>query len=683
MWCKRELSITFLFESRRGALTFLKDSVVSVQRTLLSRIAGLFRQDKIWSGVGSLGKAFASTGQSETLRERFSYVCLILVLLIPVVMIPDGLYRFSLPKIALLCLAVVAGMAVPSPTRMIRSVFWLVAAALAVLLLAAVASAAPVSGILGRWPRYDGLILAVLCAGLVYVGVRTLGGDGGADSRRLWLRGTAVLMFVLAPLALAEALGARPLGGGADVRPGATLGNATDLGLVAMVGCLSLLPSALWTKKRLARAGAAAAALAAVSSGSRAVIAVLLLGAAILLGAKAYSARKSRRAAPAVVGGIGVLGLLIIAVWAIPATAARLFSTQTVDGRWLLWEGTLKLIRGNLVLGIGPGQFVDVFPHYQSETFARNVGTEFPADSPHMFPLEVLTVGGIPLFLTFAVLCIWIIILAFKRIRDTPAGENRLFLIGALAGVIGYGLALLTHFPSAGTVAGVCVLTGPLLAAAPRLSDRETTLQGRRALWTLKRAPLVAAAAVAVLACFVAAGTVAEVPMKAGYEAAARGETARAEKQFKQAQFLRPWDGDTPRLAAQAFAERTVVGDGSSGAAAVAWADAALERQPASIEAATARAIGKLGSGGTRDAVSILDEQVRRAPWTSELYLLRGLAKGSLGTFKEAIVDVERARELSPDPKRAMSLLADLYSAAGMPDKGDALRQEILKLDAR
>jgi tetratricopeptide (TPR) repeat protein len=101
------------------------------------------------------------------------------------------------------------------------------------------------------------------------------------------------------------------------------------------------------------------------------------------------------------------------------------------------------------------------------------------------------------------------------------------------------------------------------------------------------------------------------------------------------------------------------------------------------MEAATARAIGLLGTGGISDAVNVLDGQIGRAPWTSELYLLRGLAKANLNALPEAIADVERARMLTPEPQRAVALLSGLYAAANMPDEAAALRQEVQKLGGK
>ncbi|WP_432393379.1 O-antigen ligase family protein [Pseudarthrobacter sp. L19] len=320
----------------------------------------------------------------------------LLTLAVPLVMIPSGLYRFELPKILLMSLAVAAALIVPSSGALSLRAKWLLGGVLAAILVAALFSGNPLLGIVGRWPRYDGLLLSTVYAGLVAGGARVFGGAGGADARLLWARGTSVVMIALAPLALSEALGARPLGGAVDVRPGATLGNATDLGIVALVGCVSLLPLAIRPKNWLMNLGAAAGALSSICSGSRAVIIALVIALLILAAQTLYASFRIRRLGATAAAVLGFLGACVVVVFAVPATAHRLFSAQTVSGRWLLWQQSMKLITDHLVLGVGPGLFVDLFPRYQSDSFARQVGTEFPADSPHMLPLELLAAGGFP-----------------------------------------------------------------------------------------------------------------------------------------------------------------------------------------------------------------------------------------------------------------------------------------------
>ncbi|MFE4196527.1 tetratricopeptide repeat protein [Paenarthrobacter sp. NPDC056912] len=87
------------------------------------------------------------------------------------------------------------------------------------------------------------------------------------------------------------------------------------------------------------------------------------------------------------------------------------------------------------------------------------------------------------------------------------------------------------------------------------------------------------------------------------------------------------------------------------------------------MEVLTALAIGQLGTGDVPTASVTLDQQIERSPWTSEPYLLRGLAKASAQDLMGATSAVERAAELTPKPERALTILSDLDIAAGEPEK--------------
>ncbi|MFJ4268365.1 O-antigen ligase family protein [Paenarthrobacter nicotinovorans] len=491
------------------------------------------------------------------------------------------------------------------------------------------------------------------------------------------LNGTSISMIVLAPIAVLESLGLRPLGGGGDIRPGATLGNATDLGLVGLVIFLLLLPQALWTKNRLVQCGALSAGLVTVTSGSRACILVMVVVGLLMVGFRGYRQAKGRRPVPAVVVTVlGFIGGVAALVWLMPTVSERLLSPGTVSGRLYLWDASLKILLQGNFFGIGGSQFVDVLPLHLSDDFAKNVGTEFPADSPHMLPLQVLSAGGILLLLAFAALLGAVMITAIKRIRTTASSEQRLFLIGALAALSGYGLALLTHFTSPGTIALVCVLAGAVLGTdtgdetAPASQKKPMSVSFR---WLM--------AGLALVGAFLSgAAAIAEVPMKSGTDLSASGNVPQAAKAFEAAKVLRPWDMDIDLLAAQAFAKQAVRGNGPAAVATLAWAGSAAERNPSSAEALTSLAVGQLGTGDLKAARQTLDALIERSPWTSEPYLLRGLAKASDQDLAGAIADVERAAALTPKPGRALQLLSALYIEAGEPGKAAEVEARLGRL---
>ncbi|VXC67518.1 Putative O-antigen polymerase family protein [Arthrobacter sp. 9V] len=614
--------------------------------------------------------------ESTSGNGRLALIVVTLLVAAPLFMLPDGLYRFVLPKLAILFLALCLGLLVPPTSRLGGPASLTLAALVASYVIAALSSADPGAALLGRWPRYEGLPVLLLYVGLLVAGARMLSGSSASKTRRYLVYGLCFSMLILVPIAVAEAAGLRPLGGGDDIRPGATLGNATDLGLVGLVACLLLLPSALWSKNRLVQIGAAAAGVVTVASGSRACILVVVLCGIVLIGTKAWQLFTSGRRVQAIAA---VTGFLIVAAalsWSIPSVAERLFSTGTVTGRVYLWEASIQALSSNAFLGLGAGQFVDVLPSHLSDAFAKNVGTEFPADSPHMILLQLTSAGGLLFLLAAAALMVIVIAVGISRIRAKPMNEHRLFLVGALTAVCGYGFALMTHFTSPGTTALVCVLAGAILGRSP---VREETTEARpgRVLHTTR---LTAAGLALVGAIVAAVGASAELPMKMGTDLAAKGGISQAAQAFEQSKAIRPWDQDVDLLAAQAFAVRAVKGDATAGAAAVTWASAAVERHPSSTEALTALAIGQLGTGDVEAARKTLDSQIDRSPWTSEPYLLRGLSKASEQDLSGALADLERAAALTPKPERALAILSELYVVAGEPEKAAEVEGRLARL---
>jgi Flp pilus assembly protein TadD len=266
-----------------------------------------------------------------------------------------------------------------------------------------------------------------------------------------------------------------------------------------------------------------------------------------------------------------------------------------------------------------------------------------------------------------------VIVAGVRRSRAVPVNEHKLFLVGALAAVCGYGFALMTHFTSPGTTALVCVLAGAILGNAPA----QEANAGRRPGKALNSVRLAAAGLALMGAILSGVAASAELPMESGTELAAKGDIPLASQEFEQARALRPWDQDLDLLAAQAFAVRAVTGDTTAAAAAVTWASSAVERNPGSMEALTALAVGQLGTGDVEAAWKTLDSQIERSPWTSEPYLLRGLAKASGQDAAGAIADIERAAELTPKPERALSVLSELYVVSGQPEKAAEVEKRL------
>lgn len=626
---------------------------------------------------------------------RLPGLCIILMTGSILVFQPGGLFRFVWIKLLLVIIAVLAGLLSPLRARIPLAVQAATAACVVWIGVAILLSDTPLASMAGRWPRYEGLLTLGVYVAVFAVGAKVLGGESAVRRRRLLSLSLAAVALILFVIAVLESAGLRPLGGASDVRPGATLGNATDQGLVGFViaGVLSAGAGSergwqLW----LRRAGLFAAAGVAVLSGSRAALAGLLIAA--LFGSYMWMRSRSWSRPSIAAGAVLAAAGVVIGVLLVPAARDRLLSAGTVDGRWLLWDRTLGLIGADPVFGVGPSGFVDALPAYLNEEWARSVGDSFPADSPHSWPLQALAAGGVPLLLLVLVLGAVAVLAVARRMKEAPCGTDRRYLAVVVVTVAAYGLALLTHFTSIGTTALVAFLCGGLVgrdgpgfsvfgarAMAGEIPAKLTAMAAgmfRPAASTAAGLVLAAAAlAIAVPA------TLAEWPMGAGAKAAAAGDVALAEQEFQQAHQLRPWDSDTALLAAQAFAGPATAGDQRAARYAVEWGSLARERTPRSQEAGTALAIGYLYSGDLGAAKNLLDGLVREAPHSTGLYVHRGVARFGLGQTAGGIADLEHAAALDPGLDTPWRILANIYVRMGNAEAAQAASQHADTLSGR
>jgi Flp pilus assembly protein TadD/O-antigen ligase len=580
---------------------------------------------------------FPGKGSSLRMERAISGLpagCIILMSASLLAFQPGGLFRFVWVKLVVVILAVLAGLLSPGGARLPLAVKAVTAACVLWIAVAMLLSDTPLVSVAGRWPRYEGLLTLAVYVAVFAVGAKVLGGSGGSRRRALLSLSLAVAGIALFIIAGLESAGLRPLGGAEDVRPGATLGNATDQGLVGVViaGALAAQGDSdkawqVW----LRRVGLLAGAGVAILSGSRAALAALLIvalfSACAWMNGRSWSPVKIAAGAAVAAAALGVVVLLV------PSARNRLLTAGTVDGRWLLWDRSRGLIADHSVSGVGPSGFVDAFPEYLNGEWARTVGDSFPADSPHSWPLQALAAGGVPLLALVLALITVSLLAVVRRLRATSTTADRTYLAMVLVTVGAYALALLTHFTSIGTTGMVAFLCGGLVG----------TDGGKLA---------------SVRASFIAV-------LGAGARAAAAGDSTGAQLAFVQARQLRPWDSDTAMLAAQAFAGPATAGNQEAARRAVEWGRLARERTPGSQEAGTALALGYLYSGDVPAAKDLLDALVAEAPYSTTLYVHRGVAQFGMGRSSEAIADLEHAASLDPSLDTPWRVLANIYQRLG------------------
>lgn len=606
----------------------------------------------------------------ERARVLAPQACVWMVALSVLVFQPGGLFRFTWIKIAWLLVAVGIGALVPAGGRLpsgIRRALWVIAVVLAVSMAF---SANPLASFLGRWPRFEGAPVIALYLAIFALGAKILGGPAGAGNWAALRSAVTPAMVVVGVISAFEAAGLRPLGGADDLRPGATLGNATDQGIVGVMAAAVLALPALRERNLSARIGLAAAVLTTVLSGSRA--AILGLAAVVLVLAVTMAATRGLGKAGAGKAAAAALGVLAATAVAIPAARERFLDPGTINGRWLLWQESLGLLADHPWTGVSPSGFVDAITGYHTLEWAVQAGNTFPPDSPHAWPLQAAAAGGLPLLLAAALLAFLILRSARNGIRTSPPGVGRDNLAAAFAAVAAYGLMLLTAFTSPGTTPWAVFLCGGLVAA----SGAGSPVPGPPAKSTRPvpgRKPFPAGAVASVLLAALGLGisvsaATAEWPMAAAASAATAGDLATADREFQRAYGLRAWDSDTALLAAQAFAGPAADGDPAAATYAINWARISLERTPASTEAGLALAIGYINSGNLQEGKDTLDSLIERSPFDSAPYLHRGVANFGLGNVEDSIADLAAAAERAPESAEPWTILARIHERLGDPE---------------
>lgn len=544
-------------------------------------------------------------------RERWA---LALLALSGAAILPEALNRFVFPKLAVVYLGVLLSASIAARGRLPRAAVALVTAGAIVLLIAALGGETPLVQLIGRGPRYEGVVGLAAYVGAGVAGARLLGYARARGSTGWFLRWLAVASLAIGIEAVLEAAGLRPLASNV-ARPGSLLGNASDEGAWAVLALGPLWAAALRVRDRLLATGALAAAATIVCSASRGA----LLGAVAVALVLAVRSPGRRNVLVVLVG----LACLLIGAFALPATRIRVTGTggdagHTATGRLLLWAETVHLLADHPVLGTGPSGYVDAIPAYHTAVYERKVGPANPPDSPHDWLLQAAVAGGITLMVLAVALAGLTIRRGLRATADQPTGGEAAALTGILAGLIGYGVALLFAFTAPGSTPLAAVFGGALLAGPGIAAAREDQLS--RVWGRLRRAARLAALATAgALAIVTATGAIAEIPLRVAIDDAARGDLTASQRAFHLAHALRPWDPEIAATAAHAYATLASDGFRSAVSPGLPWARSELSAFPHSIQALTDTAELDLASGRRSRAQSLLGRALSLEPYNPSL----------------------------------------------------------------
>jgi hypothetical protein len=491
-----------------------------------------------------------------------------------------------------------------------------------------------------------------LLAGLA--GARLLGTDRTGRAVRAAVGTMAVAALLIGFIALLESTGLRPLSTNLD-RPGSLLGEASDEGAVMALYAGPLLVDALRRRHPLTLAGAVAAVATVVLSASRGA----LIGLAVVLvvvglvGAKRWY----------VMGAAAVAAALTLAV---PFTRERVLGTtplagHTISGRNLLWHETLSLIGAHPALGVGPSQYGVAIVGEHDRKWYTTVGPAFPPDSPHNWILQALDAGGPLLLVVLLALVVLLVRSCWPGLRDGDA-----WVAGAVAGLAGYGTALLFHLTSPGTTLPALVLAGSLLAVP---------VSSRRRRWA---APVLTGVAALLALAFLLA-SIGEIVLRRATVDVAHGKLASADAAFDAVHALRPWDVD---LAAQATHEYAVSA-GNGNAAAIGLGQGWLHSAglvTADEQVVEDRALLLEAAGKYTQARAVLLRQLDVDHGNPLLILRVGVLDAELSDSAAAERNFLRAARISPQSPEPWQDLATLYRQLGESGKAAAAQRRARQL---
>jgi O-antigen ligase len=371
-----------------------------------------------------------------------SFLLPALVALIPLLMTPGLLFHYdSLPKVALLVLAM--SIALMRPGRVARDLeeLWKLKTGKCLCLLAAVqvvwsavattASSRVLFSVFGsNWRRLGLITIAALAVFVVLAAAHLI-----RQPRHVTvvLRAMTIAAIGVSLYTIAQYFNIDPLQDSAGyqaqdgdftiVRPPGSLGHADYLGwwLAIAVFCswgLSRFDRPVW--RRVALAAAFLSAIATVLSGTRSAIAAIGLG-VLFLAITAPTRPRVKHLMSA-----ATIAVVFVVFYQSPAgerLRARVrWSSDEVPGggRPLLWRDAIRMAGSHPLLGFGPETFAAEFPKYQSVDLARLV-PDFYHESPHNLALDTLTSEGVPgLFIAMGWLAIGIYAIADGRKRNSP-----------------------------------------------------------------------------------------------------------------------------------------------------------------------------------------------------------------------------------------------------------------------
>jgi hypothetical protein len=330
----------------------------------------------------------------------------------------------------------------------------------------------------------------------------------------------------------------------------------------------------------------------------------------------------------------------------------------------LLWTETARLVEDHLAIGVGAGGYLNAIPAYHDLQWQLEIGPANPPDSPHDWLLQAAADGGLPLALDAIALALVVLLGGLAATREQPTRGERAAIVGMLAGVSGYGVALLFHFTSPGTTPLAATFAGVLVARSSRAGDEPALDPSTR--WSarlfkgrgVRITNAISIAVFSVLAVALLLAGVAEVPLRVAIDDASSGHLSAATNEFHLAESLRPWDPSIAATAGHAFAVLATYRERGATEQGAPWVATELKEDPDGVSSLEDAASIDVASGRLAVALRELGRAAALDPTDPGVLLALGTVDLQKGLPRSAEQILERAEKYAPGDTAVRDALA-------------------------
>jgi len=583
---------------------------------------------------------------------------------------PTGLDRWVLPKDLIVGVAALIGTWVVPRGRLPRWAVAILLGGIIVVVLAALSEPMPLSALLGRWPRYEGILTGSAYLLAFWLGARLLGPSSTTGERRSFTSAVSAPSILIGALSILESFGLRPLSSDLS-RPGSLLGNATDQGAIgAACALLLIIPVLRAQRPLLTRAtvlticGLGAGVATVIISASRAGLLALMIG-IVVIGFREVMTRTQKRRAVAVAAV--ALGVLSAVALLSPTLGPRLlggseFGASTIGDRILIWGESIRLAMIHPLWGAGPSGYSDQIAAVHGANWFNTVGQSITLDSPHNIVIQSLMVGGPLLTILFLGGLVMLTRASLTKVRLARPESD--FAVSTTVALLAVVLVLCTHVTSPGTVVLGALLAGSLVSVAQNPATQRAAF-GWLPRTTSLTWRLVSSVAILCWMLLLSITLAAEVALSDGRLAAFAGDIPTATANFDEARALRPWDVDTTITAAESLTARLDKGDKNALDPALSFSTDALQQAPDSLPAARASVTAHLAAGDLVNARATLEhfaQLMPSQPWIAHRLAVVTLLEGDLPGAEKQLLHAIELNETNADP---WLTLAYVYTQEG------------------